>query len=391
MYPFGTVLNTGHRPYSTVIQLLEIVFTYLTRRAFLQLGRRKPQMYINRSCTYLRNTMTLDDEISAMRTVATALGDLEDEAVRGRVLRWAAEHFGITVPQKVDQDGRPATATKEMDGNHPSRSAGFEQPNYQEFVDLFDAVDPTNDVDKALTAAFWLQMIEEQSSWQAQPVNNLLKDTGHGITNVTSALQAAQDRKPALVRQMAKAGKAQQARKTYKLTSAGVGHIRAKLGDLEKNADYDEHDKGQNSSSPANERTLVRPTRGPGKQGIKNGTSAKMKQSFSVVKSLDFVNGGDPSLRNFVESKRPATLLEKCLVSVYWLSNCMHDATPVTVDAVFTCFKAMSWVVPPDLVNTLQQTGSKGWLDTGKRDDLRVVVQGENHLEHDMPAKSKQG
>ena len=61
-------------------------------------------------------------------------------------------------------------------------------------------------------------------------VNNLLKDMGHGVANVTSALRTAQERKPALVRQVHKSGRAQQSWKTYKLTTSGVSYIRRKLG-----------------------------------------------------------------------------------------------------------------------------------------------------------------
>ncbi|MGW6200752.1 hypothetical protein ACWF0M_31715 [Kribbella sp. NPDC055110] len=101
------------------------------------------------------------------------------------------------------------------------------------------------------------------------------------------------------------------------------------------------------------------------------------------------MNGGTPSYKEFSESKKPTSALEKCLVSVYWLSRLTKTPVPTTVDQVYTCFKVAGWAVPTDLVNTLQQAGTKGWLDTKKRDDLKVVVQGENHIEHEMPATPK--
>ena len=91
--------------------------------------------------------------------------------------------------------------------------------SFEHFVDLFDAVDPKSDVDKALTGAYWLQVVSKQDSWQSLRVNNLLKDMGHGVANVTSALRTAQERKPALVRQVNKSGRSQQSWKTYKLTT----------------------------------------------------------------------------------------------------------------------------------------------------------------------------
>ncbi len=53
---------------------------------------------------------------------------------------------------------------------------------------------------------------------------------GHGVGNITTALTNAQKHKPALVRQTSKSGKSRQARKTYKLTTAGVKYVREKVG-----------------------------------------------------------------------------------------------------------------------------------------------------------------
>ena len=121
----------------------------------------------------------------------------------------------------------------------------------------------------------------------------------------------------------------------------------------------------------------------------KKASGAKVKQSFSQDKTLDLVNGGSPSFKEFWESKKPKSAIEKCLVSVYWLTRQTHNTVPATIEQVYTCFKAANWAVPSDLANTLAQAGTKGWLDTKKRDDLKVVVQGENHVEHEMPAKAK--
>lgn len=132
-------------------------------------------------------------------------------------------------------------------------------------------------------------------------------------------------------------------------------------------------------------------TSNPAKKApAKKATSPKVKQSFSIDKTLDLVGGGVTySFKQFVEEKKPTNMVEKCLISVYWLAKETKARTPATVDQVYTCFKDAGWVVPNDLVNTLQQAGTKGWLDTKKRDDMKVVVGGENHVEHDMPAKPK--
>lgn len=114
--------------------------------------------------------------------------------------------------------------------------------------------------------------------------------------------------------------------------------------------------------------------------------NAKNKQSFTIDKNLDLVNGAAQSFKDFSESKSPKSVVEKVLVSVYWLTR-KRDGGNANVDQVYTCFKHMAWAVPADLVNTVQQAGTKGWLDSKKRDDLTVVVGGENYVEHSMPVK----
>ncbi len=117
--------------------------------------------------------------------------------------------------------------------------------------------------------------------------------------------------------------------------------------------------------------------------------SARSKQTHSLIKSLDFVKGARKSFDAFVDETRPHSLAEKCLVSVYWLER-LASVGPVTSDHVYTAFKHVGWEIPADLVNTLQQAGTKGWLDSKKRDDLKVVVAGENFIEHRMLGRPKQ-
>jgi hypothetical protein len=48
---------------------------------------------------------------------------------------------------------------------------------------------------------------------------------GSGLANVTSTLESLKAKKPALVMQVGKTGRSRQARKTYKLTSAGIREV----------------------------------------------------------------------------------------------------------------------------------------------------------------------
>jgi hypothetical protein len=159
--------------------------------------------------------MSDDQELLAMTAIARALEPLDGTA-RGRALGWAAAKFGIlasTTPSRAEQ---------------PMAS----QKNTQEFADLaelFAAADAQTEKEKALVAAYWFQFCQNQTSFGSQILNAGLKDLGHGIANITRALEELKNEKPALILQLQKSGSAKQARKTYRLTQEGAKRIQQML------------------------------------------------------------------------------------------------------------------------------------------------------------------
>ncbi len=160
----------------------------------------------------------IDPEIKAMSEVAKALTGLSDEGARVRVIKWASEKFGVS--------GAAKNQELEASDSHEAEDSTGGKPDFKNFVDLFDQVNPKSDVDKALTGGYWFQEINGKDSWTSYQVNDVLKDIGKGIGNVTRALENAQKKDPALVRQITKSGKSRQARKTYKLTTSGISLIK---------------------------------------------------------------------------------------------------------------------------------------------------------------------
>lgn len=161
----------------------------------------------------------LDPEIKAMVSVSSALDGLDVDA-QARVVRWAAEKYNVTPPSRAAQIGNQS-ADEDDSGN---------APQFDAFVDLYDAVNPDTSVEKVLVGAYWLQVIQGESSWSSLQVNNLLKDTGNGVEGINHRLETAQSQKPALVRQISKTGKSRQGRKSYKLTTAGINLVATKAG-----------------------------------------------------------------------------------------------------------------------------------------------------------------
>ena len=104
-----------------------------------------------------------------------------------------------------------------------------EAPKFSTFADLFDAAEPKTQAQRALVAGYWLQVCQESESFDGFSANKVLKQLGHGLDNVTIAINALKKEKPALALQIGKSGKTQQARKTYKLAIAGIKSVEAMI------------------------------------------------------------------------------------------------------------------------------------------------------------------
>ena len=168
----------------------------------------------------------LDPEIAAMTAISGALKELDDET-RARVLRWAASRFAIK-GIKLGNGGASGDSDDDSD-SRGSGSGGDEKRNYASIDELFESAVAKTNTQKALLAAYWFQVIEGSVGWQSYTLNAALKNLGLGIPNITDALGSAESQKPQLVMQTAKTGKARQARKTYKLTTAGVKAVEAMM------------------------------------------------------------------------------------------------------------------------------------------------------------------
>jgi hypothetical protein len=161
-----------------------------------------------------------DPELQAMEAVRKALEGL-DEAARERVLRWTADKFEVAPGQRGDVRG---AASLVGSGDQDERA------EFEEVGELVDAAQPATGPARALVAAYWLQEVRgQQAGWSGGELNSSLKNLGHGLANVTKTLDSLKAKRPALVMQVGKSGRSRQARKTYKLTAAGVRAVREML------------------------------------------------------------------------------------------------------------------------------------------------------------------
>ena len=159
-----------------------------------------------------------DAEVGALNTIITTLGSLTEDQ-RRNVLLYVNARFGGVLRGRAQ-------------GNMGARSVGEEDvatdaPEYADLGALFDATNPQSEADRVLVVAYWKQVIEGATSFEAFPVSKELKHLGHGVSNITRALDALIKQSPKLVLQVAKSGRSQQARKRYKLTREGIRRVRA--------------------------------------------------------------------------------------------------------------------------------------------------------------------
>ena len=166
-------------------------------------------------------TSTYDKELKAFQDIHSVLSSLDAE-VRGRVLNAVVALLGMDValPSPLRDKG-----TNEMETEHTDHQIEGES-TFLTFAELFDQANPSTVATKALVAGYWLQVCEGVETFTGHMVNKELNNLGHRIPNITSALDSLKALKPSLALQLRKGGNSKQARKTYKLSTAGEQQVK---------------------------------------------------------------------------------------------------------------------------------------------------------------------
>jgi hypothetical protein len=154
-----------------------------------------------------------DPELHALSAISSLLSELPGDS-RARIVAWITSRFGGLGIVRAHSDAG--------DANQLTDSAR----EFPDVATLFVAARPSTGSEKALTVAYWLQECMGREEWEGFAINSELKHLGHGLKNVTDALNSLIEHKPQLVVQLRKSGKAKQARKRYKLTAEGTRKVR---------------------------------------------------------------------------------------------------------------------------------------------------------------------
>ncbi len=160
-----------------------------------------------------------DAEFAAIQTVFEALNRLKPDS-RQRVVEYVTARLEISTLREDRTESTPRKIGEYENTSRPEKKALLQAP-LGTFAEFFDVARPKHHPTRALVAAYWLQVCKGASNFNSFSINKALKDLGHGIPNITVAIDSLKRKKPALVVQLTKGGKSRQARKTYKVTVAG--------------------------------------------------------------------------------------------------------------------------------------------------------------------------
>lgn len=166
----------------------------------------------------------LSKELSAMVSIERALADLGDDE-RARVLAWAGARFNVGAEllrqKKAVLGERHAESGDDDEGGDADVATNL--------AEFYDQASPSNEGEKVLVVGYWFQYRENATELDSQSLNSQLKHLGHGIGNVTRALEWAKTQKPALMVQKRKEGSTQQARKKFAVTNEGKKYVEKML------------------------------------------------------------------------------------------------------------------------------------------------------------------
>jgi hypothetical protein len=161
--------------------------------------------------------VNIDPELRAMITVYEALKDLDDEA-KARVIEWVSGKLELGYAKII----RPG-------GDLGFQGMECEERNLLDFASVaetFAVANPKNTADKALVVAAYLQASKGGGDVTGREINKELTQIGHGVRNITRALEPLIKKKPQLLIQTRKEGLTRQAQKKYRVTNEGFNFVK---------------------------------------------------------------------------------------------------------------------------------------------------------------------
>ena len=106
-------------------------------------------------------------EVTAMKEVAEAVGDLDADAT-ARVLRWAVDRFNVAVTGSARGKASGSSSVSAAGESVSENGNGSGAQRFSELAELHATAAPESDADKALVAGYWFQFCEGKPEFGAQ-------------------------------------------------------------------------------------------------------------------------------------------------------------------------------------------------------------------------------
>jgi len=131
---------------------------------------------------------------------------------------------------------------------------------------------------------------------------------------------------------------------------------------------------------------------GSSTKAIRNKKKGRSKNLIpKIIGELDLSANPESqkeSLKEFFSRKLPKTAFEKNALFVFYLSETLEEK-PITIDHIYTCYKAVETKIPTAFKQSLVDTShKKGWIDTSSIEDISITIAGEN-LIRELPKIEK--
>ncbi|KPK23931.1 MAG: hypothetical protein AMK69_17015 [Nitrospira bacterium SG8_3] len=152
-----------------------------------------------------------------MITVYEALKDLDDEA-KGRVIEWVSGKLELVYAKRF----RP-------ESDMGPQGMEYEEKGLLDFASVAEAfavANPKNTAEKALVVAAYLQASKGGVDVSGREINKELTQIGHGVRNITRAVEPLIKKKPQFLIQTRKEGLTRQAQKKYRVTNEGFTFVK---------------------------------------------------------------------------------------------------------------------------------------------------------------------
>jgi len=127
----------------------------------------------------------------------------------------------------------------------------------------------------------------------------------------------------------------------------------------------------------------------PLKPAVKTKRESKKKSSakslsFKLDRSLNLRPSAKESLREYASKYKLRSNPERILIIVFYLRETLK-MDGINANHIYTGFEALNFRVPKSLYQLISDTkNKKGWLDFENMEDIRLSIQGRNHIKYDL-------